>query len=132
MDINWRSTIDEAQSGNWCKSIVGEDKRTTENKQGIWTKAIDERVQRCFCMDIHRSERDSTRTNTTQNWVGHCSTTGTSGQVYIKSKLCYNNQTRYRQVVNNYIYSIYGRGYMVVTHSSSTQEKWQMEILYRF
>jgi hypothetical protein len=38
--------------------------------------------------------------------------------------LCYSSQTRYRQVVSSWIYSIYRGSYMVVTHSSSTQEKW--------
>jgi hypothetical protein len=83
-------------------------------------------------MDIQRTERDSTKTNITQNWVGHYYTTNTLGYVHIISKLCYNNQTRYKQVVSNWIYSICGRGYMVVTHSNSPQEKWQTENLYRF
>jgi hypothetical protein len=39
---------------------------------------------------------DSTRANTTQNWVGHYYTTYTLGEVQIKSKLCYNDQIRYR------------------------------------
>ncbi len=30
-----------------------------------------EGIQRYFCMDIQKSERDSTRTSTTQNWIGH-------------------------------------------------------------
>ncbi len=67
-----------------------------------------------------------------QHKVGNNYTPGTSDQVQIKSKLCYNKQTRYRQVVSNWIYSICGRGYMVVTHSSSTQKKWQTKNLYRF
>jgi hypothetical protein len=29
-----------------------------------------EGIQRCFCMDIQRFEKDSTKINTTQNWVG--------------------------------------------------------------
>jgi hypothetical protein len=52
-------------------------------------------------MDIQKFERDSTRVGRTQNWIGHYYTIGTLGQVQIKSKLCYNNQIRYRQVVSN-------------------------------
>jgi hypothetical protein len=48
-------------------------------------------------MDIQRFEMDSIKAGTTQNWIGHYYTTGPSSQVKIKSKLCYNNQTRYRQ-----------------------------------
>ncbi len=55
-----------------------------------------EGVQRCFCMDIQRSERDSTRANTTHNWIEYYYTTGTSSKVHIKSELCYNNQIKYR------------------------------------
>jgi hypothetical protein len=65
---------------------------------------------------IQKSERDSTRASTSQNWIGHYYTTSSSGQVQIKSKLCYNNQTRYRQVVSGWIHSICRRGYIVVAH----------------
>ncbi len=83
-------------------------------------------------MDIQRFERDSTRIGITHNWTGDYYTIGTSGQIQIKSKLCYNSQIKYKHVVNNYIYSICKRGYMVVTHSSSTQEKWQTKNMYKF
>ncbi len=65
------------------------------------------------------------------NWTLYYSAS-TLGQVQIKSKLCYNSQTKYIQVVNNWIYSICRRSYMVVTHNSSTQEKWKTKNLYRF
>jgi hypothetical protein len=64
--------------------------------QGARNGAIVEGIQRCFCMDIQRSERDSTRANTTHNWVGHHYTIDALGQVQIKSELCYNGQTRYK------------------------------------
>ncbi len=64
--------------------------------QGARSGAAVERIQICFCMDTQRFERDSTRVSTTQNWGGHYYIAGTLGQVQIKSKLCYNNQIRYR------------------------------------
>ncbi len=39
--------------------------------QGVGNGAIIEGIQRCFCMDIQIFERDSTKANTTHNWVGH-------------------------------------------------------------
>jgi len=35
--------------------------------QSVGTRVVVEGVQRCFCMDIQRIERDSTKTNTTHN-----------------------------------------------------------------
>jgi hypothetical protein len=64
--------------------------------QGAKSGTSVEGLQRCFCMDIQRSKIDSTKANTTHNWIGHYYTTNTSSQIHIKSKLCYNNQTRYR------------------------------------
>ncbi len=49
--------------------------------QGAESGAIIEGIQRCFCMDIQRFERDSTRASITQNWIRHYYTVGTSGQV---------------------------------------------------
>jgi hypothetical protein len=37
------------------------------NMQGVGSGAIIERIQRCFCTDIQRSEKDSTRDNIAQN-----------------------------------------------------------------
>jgi hypothetical protein len=37
------------------------------NMQGVGSGTIIEGIQRCFCMDIHRSENDSTRDNIAQN-----------------------------------------------------------------
>jgi hypothetical protein len=34
--------------------------------------------------------------DTTYNWIGHYYTIDTSCQVKVKSKLCYNSQTRYK------------------------------------
>ncbi len=34
--------------------------------------------------------------------------------------------------VSNWIRLIYTKGYMVITHSTSTQEKWKTKNLYRF
>jgi hypothetical protein len=96
MDIDWRSIIDEAQSRNWWKTTDGEDWCIAGNKWGVGSGAIIEGIQKCFCMDIQRFEKDSTRANTTQNWVGHYYTASTLGQVHIKSKLCYNGQTKYK------------------------------------
>jgi hypothetical protein len=36
-----------------------------------------------FCMDIQRSERDSTNIGTTQKWIGYYYTIGTLSQVHI-------------------------------------------------
>ncbi len=74
MYVNWRSTINEIQPGNRCKTTTGEDQCTTRNKQSVGIGTIVEGVQRCICMDIQRSERDSTRASTTHNWVGYCYT----------------------------------------------------------
>jgi hypothetical protein len=60
------------------------------------TETTIEGIQRCFCMDIQRFKRDSTKVGTTHNWAGHYYTTSTLGQIEIKSKLCYSSQTRYR------------------------------------
>jgi len=100
--------------------------------QGVGTGVVFEGIQKCFCMGIQRFERDSTKVGTTHNWVGHYYTIGPLNQVQIKSKLCYNSQTRFKQVINNWIYSICRRCYLVVTRSNSTQEKWQIDNLYRF
>jgi len=35
--------------------------------QGVGSGADVEGIQRCFCMDIQKSKRDSTRTSTTHN-----------------------------------------------------------------
>jgi hypothetical protein len=37
------------------------------DKKNVGSGTSIEGIQRCFCMDIQRSERDSTRANTTQN-----------------------------------------------------------------
>ncbi len=79
-----------------------------------------------------RSKKDSTRASTTHNWVRLYYTTSTLGHVQIKSKLCYNNQTKCRLIVNSWIYWIYRKSYMVVTHNINTQEKGQVENLYKF
>ncbi len=60
--------------------------------QGVGSGAIVEGIQRCFCMDIQRSERDSIRANTTQNWVGHYYTIDASGQVQIRTMLQWSNK----------------------------------------
>jgi hypothetical protein len=52
MDVNWRSTIDETQSRNWCKTTDGEDYYIIGNRQGVGTRATIEGIQRCFNMDI--------------------------------------------------------------------------------
>jgi hypothetical protein len=36
-----------------------------KNEQGAGSGTIVERIQRCFCMDIQRFNRDSTKVNTT-------------------------------------------------------------------
>ncbi len=59
--------------------------------QGVKIGTTIEGIQRCFCMDIKRFERDSTRVGMAHNWIRHYYTTDTSGQVHIKSKLWYNN-----------------------------------------
>jgi hypothetical protein len=38
-----------------------------ENKQGAGSGTTVERIQRCFCMDIQRYERDSTKASTMHN-----------------------------------------------------------------
>jgi hypothetical protein len=38
-----------------------------KNKQGVRSGTIVEGIQRCFCMDIQRSKKDSTITNITKN-----------------------------------------------------------------
>ncbi len=96
MDINWRSTIDDAQSGNWCKTTNDGDYRIVGNRQGVISGVVVEGIQRCFCMDIQKSKRNSTKANTTYNQLGHYYTIGTSNHMQIKSKLCYSNQTKYR------------------------------------
>jgi hypothetical protein len=48
--------------------------------QGVGSGANVEGIQGCFCMDIQRSEKDSTRVGTTQNLIGHYYTTNTLGQ----------------------------------------------------
>ncbi len=66
MDINWRSTIDEARFGNWCRTTNGENECIVINRKGVGSGTIVEGIQRCFYMDIQRFERDSTRANTTK------------------------------------------------------------------
>jgi hypothetical protein len=68
--------------------------------QGVGTWVVIAWIQRCFCMDIQIFEKDSTRVDITHNWIGHY------------------------YVVSNLTYSIYRGGYIFVTHSSNTQEKW--------
>ncbi len=82
VDVNWKSTIDEDWFGNWCKTIVGENKCTIRNMQGVGSGLAIKGVQRCFFMDmIQIFERDSTKASITQNWVWHYYTTSTLGQI---------------------------------------------------
>ncbi len=60
--------------------------------QGVGIGTIVEGIQRCFCMDIQRFERDSTKVGTSHNWIGHYYTTSTLDHVQIKSKKCYKNK----------------------------------------
>jgi hypothetical protein len=78
MDVNLRPTINEAQLGNWCRTTTSEDQCIAGNKQSVGSGTTVEGVQRCFCMDIQRSKRDSTKANITQNWAKYYYTTSTS------------------------------------------------------
>ncbi len=60
--------------------------------QGVGIRADVEGIQRCFYMDIQRFERGSIEVSITLNWIRYYYTIGTSGQVHIISKLCYNSQ----------------------------------------
>ncbi len=64
MDVNWRSTINEIQLQNWCTTIVGENQCIVGDMQSVGEVVI-KGIQRCFCMDIQRFERDSTIDGTT-------------------------------------------------------------------
>jgi hypothetical protein len=67
MDFNKKQTINEVQPMNQCKTTNGEDQCIVGNMQSFGNGTTIEGVQRCFCMDIQRSERDSTKTSTTHN-----------------------------------------------------------------
>ncbi len=49
--------------------------------QGVGNGTFVEGIQRYFCMDIQRSERDSTKAGTTHNCFRHYYTIDTLGQV---------------------------------------------------
>jgi hypothetical protein len=40
---------------------------TNVNMHGVGSGKVVEGIQKCFCMDIQKSEKDSTKANTTQN-----------------------------------------------------------------
>ncbi len=48
MDVNWRPTVDEAQLGNWCRTIVGENQCIAGDMHNVGSRTVVKRIQRCF------------------------------------------------------------------------------------
>jgi len=67
LEIHKRTIVNKIEYGDSSRTANGEGKFKFKTKEGAGVGGIIMEVQRCFCLDVQRFERHSTKVSLTPN-----------------------------------------------------------------